>query len=77
MNPVGDLHDEEEFHDKPVNKKIIGMRSLLKISQVPVNCNARSYFFSNHKQFNFYIISNEGGYACLRPLSPPASGAPL
>lgn len=23
MNPVGDLHDEEEFHNKPVNKKII------------------------------------------------------
>lgn len=20
MNPVGDLHDEEEFHDKPVKK---------------------------------------------------------
>lgn len=33
-------------------------------------------FFSNHKQLNFYIILNEGGYACLRPLSPPASGAP-
>lgn len=34
------------------------------------------FFFSNHKQLNFYIILNEGGYACLRPLSPPASGAP-
>lgn len=53
------------------------MRSLLNILQVPVNCIARTYFFSsNHKQLNFYIILNEGGYACLRPLSPLASGAP-
>lgn len=33
--------------------------------------------FSNHKQFNSNIISHDEGYACLRPLSPPASGAPL
>lgn len=54
MNPVGDLHDEEEFHNKPVNKKnhnfVPRMRSLLKILEV--NCIA-SFFFLNHKQFNF------------------------